>query len=330
MLAEPLTDTPSRVMNAPEVTDVLSVIVPVLQDGDDELTATYRAYRDALERWDGAVEFIYVLEASKSRALRALHLLQETGEPLVIVVLSRSEGEGAALRGGFEKARGDTIVTLPAYPEVEPAALPGVLEALEGCDFVVARRRSLVSSTTRSVQLAMFHRLIRRLFGHSFGDLVCRVRACRRPVFEELIGYGTEHHFLPLLAAERGLRIREVDVEPRYRAGTNGASKGGLLTRMRLALDSLALFVVLKFIRKPLRFFGMIGLPLFLIGLLYTSALAFGRLFLGMPLGDRPALILGVLLIVLGIQIVALGLIGEIIIFAAGKRIKDYIVEKVL
>jgi hypothetical protein len=74
----------------------------------------------------------------------------------------------------------------------------------------------------------------------------------------------------------------------------------------------------------------MIGLPLFLIGLLYTSALAFGRLFLGMPLGDRPALILGVLLIVLGIQIVALGLIGEIIIFAAGKRIKDYIVEKVL
>lgn len=330
MLAEPFTDTSPRVMAALEASDVLSVIVPVPDDGDDELTATYRAYRAALDRPHGMVEFIYVLEAGMERALRALNRLHETGEPLVIVVLSRSDGEGASLRSGFESARGDTIVTLPAYPEIDPAALPRVLEALDGCDFVVARRRSLVSSAARSVQLALFHRLIRSLFGHSFGDLVCRVRACRRPVFEELVGYGTEHHFLPLLAAERGLRIREVDVDPRYRGGTTGSQKGGLLARMRLALDSLALFVVLKFIRKPLRFFGMIGLPLFLIGLAYTTGLALGRLLFHTPLADRPALILGVLLIVLGIQIVALGLIGEIIIFAAGKRIKDYIVERVI
>jgi glycosyltransferase involved in cell wall biosynthesis len=329
MLAEPFTYTTPRFITSAEAIDLVSVIVPVLEDGDEELTATYRAYRDALRQADGALEFIYVLRVGTPRARRALRLLQDTGEPLVIVALSRSDGEGAALRCGFERARGETIVTLPAYPEVEPKGLAAVLEALEECDFVVARRRSLVSSATRSLYLAVFHRLIRRLFGHSFGDLVCRVRACRRSVFEELVGYGTEHHFLPLLAAERGLRIREVDISPRYRAGTPSGS-GGLMTRLRLGLDSLALFVVLKLIRKPLRFFGMIGLPLFLIGLVYTSALAFARLFFGVPLGDRPALILGVLLIVLGIQIVALGLIGEIIIFSSGKRIKDYIVEKVL
>ena len=88
--------------------------------------------------------------------------------------------------------------------------------------------------------------------------------------------------------------------------------------------------MVLKFIHKPLRFFGTAGLPILLIGLAYTGYLGFGRLFFGMPLADRPALILGVLLIVLGIQVIALGLIGEIIIFASGKRIKDYTIEKIL
>jgi hypothetical protein len=92
----------------------------------------------------------------------------------------------------------------------------------------------------------------------------------------------------------------------------------------------MALFIVLKFIFKPLRFFGTAGVPILLVGLLYTGSLAFNRMFFGTPLADRPALILGVLLIVLGIQVIALGLIGEIIIFASGKRIKDYTIEKIL
>ena len=92
----------------------------------------------------------------------------------------------------------------------------------------------------------------------------------------------------------------------------------------------LSLYVVLKFIHKPLRFFGTIGVPILLIGSIFTGDPGISRLFFGVPLADRPALILGALLIVLGIQVIALGLIGEIIIFVAGKRIKDYTIDRIL
>jgi len=108
------------------------------------------------------------------------------------------------------------------------------------------------------------------------------------------------------------------------------AGRFSLRSRLRLALDAISLYVVLKFTHKPLHFFGALGLPILLLGLIFTGALAVSRVFFGVPLADRPALILGVLLIVLGIQVIALGLIGEIIIFTSGKRIKDYTVEKVL
>ncbi|MGH6919141.1 MAG: glycosyl transferase family 2, partial [Geminicoccaceae bacterium] len=97
-----------------------------------------------------------------------------------------------------------------------------------------------------------------------------------------------------------------------------------------ILFDILTLYVLLRFTKKPLRFFGSIGMLVLIPGLLFTASLAIARLFYGVPLADRPALILGVLMIVLGIQIIALGLIGEIVIFASGRRIKDYTVEKIV
>ena len=100
--------------------------------------------------------------------------------------------------------------------------------------------------------------------------------------------------------------------------------------RVGVLLDILALYLVLKFTKKPLRFFGMIGLPILFVGLLSSGGLAIARLAYGVPLADRPALILAVLLIVLGIQILALGLIGELVIFASGRRIKEYTIERIV
>jgi hypothetical protein len=313
--------------------EIVSVIVAVMQDDDGGLTTAYQAYRAALDRASergaqGTLEFVYVLAPGTARAQAALEALKAAGEPLVLVLLSRSESEAAALRSGLQQARGETILLLPAYPQVAPEELPRLLDALAGCDMVVARRVQLASAAD-NFQVAVLHWVIRKLFGRTFGDLVCRVRACRRPVFEEIASYGTQHHFLPLLAAERGFRLREVDV--RQQPDPAAASRSsGLLARLRLTLDILALFMVLKFVRKPLRFFGTLGLPVLLLGLGYTAWLAVERLVFGVGLADRPALILGTLLIVLGIQVIALGLIGEIIIFAAGKRLKDYTVDRIL
>jgi glycosyltransferase involved in cell wall biosynthesis len=333
-IMRPASKLPSRSAAAPAsqpaTIGIVSVIIPLLRD-EGAIAEAHRAYKAALEGDRFRVEFLYVLDRRSRAALAALTALKQAGEPLTLIVLSRWDGEGAALRSGFEHARGETVLILPAHPQIDPRDLPKVLERLDHSDMAVATRVTPGNSWFEAVQTRLFQWLVRLLFGHTITDPVCRVRAYRRQVLQEIAGYSVQQHFSPLLAAERGFQIAEVEV--RASPPTAGAPRLGgfsVLSRLRLALEALSLYVVLNFIHKPLRFFGTAGLPILLIGLIYTGALGVSRLFFGTPLADRPALILGVLLIVLGIQVIALGLIGEIIIFVAGKRVKDYTIDRIL
>ena len=315
----------------PAALEVVSAIIPLLRD-DGAIADTHNAYKAALAGDGRQVEFLYVLDRRSHAALAALTALKQSGEPLTLIVLTRWDGEGAALRSGFERARGEKVLILPATPQVDPRDVPKVLEQLTRSDLAVANRVVRRRSWFEAVQARLFRWLVRLLFGHIINDPVCRVRAYRRQVLQEIAAYNVQQHFSPLLAAERGFQVAEVEVRPSQDAGGGKSHLRGfsLLSRLRLTLEALSLYVVLKFIHKPLRFFGTAGLPILLIGLVYTAYLGISRLFFGMALADRPALILGVLLIVLGIQVIALGLIGEIIIFVAGKRIKDYTIDRVL
>jgi hypothetical protein len=318
---------------APEPTTVESVsaIVPVLRD-EGAVAELHRAYKAALTGQARQIEFLYVLDRGAHKALAALTALKDEGEALTLIVLSRWDGEGAALRSAFRRARGGIILLLSAGRQVDPRDLPKLLDGLADHDMAVAKRVAPGGSRFAAVQARLFQWVIRTLFGRVIADPMCRVRACRREVLEDIAGYSVQQHFMPLLAAERGFRVAEVEVRRGQPTEDSIRRFGGfsILSRLRLAFEAISLFVVMKFIHKPLRFFGTAGLPILLVGLVYTGYLGFSRLFLGTPLADRPALILGVLLIVLGIQVIALGLIGEIIIFASGKRIKDYTVEKIL
>ncbi len=308
------------------VPPALSVIVPMFQDRSD-VVEVYDAYKSVIGSLAQPYELIYVLSRQSERALADLNGLRDRGERVRILVVSQQLGEAEALQNGFKHARGDVILTLPADLQVEPADIPRVVAALAECDVGVGRRPP-VSSMLQRLQARAFHWLLRRLFGHSFTDLICRVRAWRRPVIEEIALHGVQPHFLPLVASERGFRIREVDV----RAGRTGLAgvKLSLWNRIGVTLDILALYLVLKFTKRPLRFFGIIGMPILLLGVFSTGALVVAKLFFRVGLGDRPALILAVLLIVLGIQILALGLIGELVIFASGRRIKEYTIERIV
>jgi glycosyltransferase involved in cell wall biosynthesis len=311
---------------------VISVIIPVLRD-ERALAEVHRAYRAAFDRTEDEIEFIYVLGRESRQALAGLMALKEAGERLTLIVLSRWDGEGPALRSAFEHARGDRILILPASPQVDPRDVPQVLKLLAHADMVVANRLALGDSWLDAVQVRLFRWLVHLLFSRIITDPVCRVRAYRRQALQEIVGYNVQQHYSSLLAAERGFQIAEVEVRPSPPSAGGAPRQRGLsllLSRLRLTLEMLSLYVVLKFIHKPLRFFGTVGLPILLIGLIFTGYLGISRLFFGMPLADRPALILGVLLIVLGIQVIALGLIGEIIIFVAGKRIKDYTIDRIL
>ncbi len=317
-------DQPDRSAVAAERESV-SVVIVVLTE-EPGIVESYHAYRRALADSDRRIEFVYVLDQGKPKVFEELQALVEAGEPVKVAVLSRWDDEIGALQSGMRRASGEIILTLPAVPQVEPDELVKVIDAIEGVDMVAAQRPVYGRSWLYRVQDRLFHRTLRTLFGRPFRDLVCRVRAYRRATLEEILGYSTQQHFLPILAADRGFRIAEIDVAIRQSAGPHARFR----SQLRLLSDMIALFFVLKFVRRPLRFFGAIGLPLLAGGLLFTGALAIGRLLFGMPLADRPALILGVLLIVLGIQTIALGLIGEIIVFASGKRTREYTVDRIL
>ena len=309
-----------------EALDTLSVVVVVLVD-EPGIVESYQAYREALDRDGRSIEFIYVLDESKPRALEDLKALSDRDdEPLKVIALSRWDDEIGALKSAVRRASGDIILTLPAVLQVEPDDLNKVIDATNGVDMAVAERPTVGTSWLYGLQDRLFHGTLRALFGRPLRDLVCRVRAYKRATIEEILGFSTQQHFLPILAHDRGFKIEAVEVAMRQTASPH--ARFG--SQLRLLSDTIALFFVLKFVRRPLRFFGAIGLPLLLAGLLFTGALAIGRLMFDMPLADRPILILGVLMIVLGIQTIALGLIGEIIIFASGKRTREYTVEKIL
>jgi glycosyltransferase involved in cell wall biosynthesis len=304
----------------------LSVVVPVNREEPD-LAETHRAYKAAIESMESSYEFIYVLDGRYPDTLATLKTLKKADPLVIVLVLGGETGEAAALASGLKHARGESILTLPAHLQVDPSDIPRVIGALDHCQMAVGRRSAINSKLGQRILAGMFHRVLRALFGLPMSDLVCRVRACRRSVLDEIGLYGFQHHFVPLLAQQQGFTVHEVDVRP---GPASVAVRRTPLVYLGILFDILTLYVLLRFTKKPLRFFGTIGMVVLIPGVLFTAGLAIARLFYEVPLADRPALILGVLMIVLGIQIIALGLIGEIVIFASGRRIKDYTVEKIV
>ena len=175
---------------------------------------------------------------------------------------------------------------------------------------------------------SLFHKLLGWVTGARLHDLGCGARAFSRRVLEEIQLYGDQHRFLAVLAERQGFVVQEVDLaqspEDRFKSvyGPRDYARG--------LLDIFTIFFLVRFTKKPLRFFGMVGLTIFGIGSLLVAWLMVEKLFFGQGLAARPALLLSTLLVVLGLQLFALGLLGELIIFTHARAIKDYQIERVI
>ncbi len=311
----------SRAREAPLLDAPLSVVVLVDREPDD-IASLHRTYREATRPLAPEVEFIYVVDGPLERTIAALRELARQGEPLSILTFPKAFGEASALSVAFREARGGYILTLPVETQVELDELPELVTAIADADLVVCRR--LTDRPLRLGKSKKLEYLSRLLLGSSFEDLRCAVRLLRRSVADELVLYGNQHRFLPLIAQTQGFLVREVPVRGRIRENRRPRLAVNLL------LDLLTIYFLLRFVQKPFRFFGGFGMVILAIGGLVTAWLVIERLFFGVGLADRPALILSTLTIVLGIQIIAVGLIGEIIAFAHARNLKDYKIEKIL
>jgi glycosyltransferase involved in cell wall biosynthesis len=305
----------------------ISVVIPV-GDRQDELAELYREYRAGLDKLAAPWEVIFVLDGAQPVASAALRVLQEQGEPIIVLKLSRAFGEATALAAAFERATGAVVLTLPAYHQIEGGEIATLVAALGSADMAVGRRWPRAGGKFEAIRRRAFHRIVGTFTGSRFRDLGCGARAMHRRVVEEISLYGDQHRFLALLAERQGFRVIEVDV----RQSPKDYYRGGysLKEYAHRALDILTVLFLVRFTKKPLRFFGMLGVSTLVLGSALIAYLVVERLFLGQPLAERPALLLASLLAVLGLQLFAIGLLGELMIFTHASNIKDYQVEEVI
>jgi glycosyltransferase involved in cell wall biosynthesis len=305
----------------------LSIIVPVGARRSN-LKTLYAEYKAGAVAAGIPHEFIFVLDGPRADANRALDELQRDGETITIVNLTRCFGEAAALMAGFERATGNAILTLPAYHQIEALDLRKLVTALDTSDVAIGYRSPRAGNALEKMRRAAFHGMVNFVTGSKFRDLGCGARALRRQVFEELDLYGDQHRFIAILASRLGFRVAEVAVRQ------SAQDRHSRMYRPReyahQLLDLVSIFFLVRFTKRPLRFFGMIGALTFSIGALLITYLGVQRLAFDEKLADRPALLLAALLIVLGMQIFALGLLGELIIFTHARSMKDYRVEEVI
>jgi len=293
------------------------VIVSGKHQGLDEL---YLEYRSVFDEFEETVEFLFVAEPGMRAELKQAQSLASARRPVRVFEVATSMGESSLLLLGRDQSRGSILVTLPAYRRIEPKEILRLVERVrEGVALVSAVRiPSDDDHFLNRLQRRAFHFLLRRLVGARFRDVACGVRVMRPEVLYDVPLYGDAFRFLPLLAAREGFDVEEIEVAQHARDQHLKVYSPG--TYLRRFVDLVGMAFLSRFTQKPLRFFGLIGSTLALSGGLVLVVTVLQR-FAGTPLANRPALVLGVLLVVLGLQAIALGLIGEIIVhFSVGDR----------
>lgn len=303
---------------------LISVIVPVVERADD-LLAVYRAFTKELEARPEDHEFLFVFDGRFIPPPELVALAAED-PALRLLRFARPFGETAALRLGIEKSRGRLLITLPAYFQVQPEGISLLLDALSGdTDMVVASRSPRLDSWLNRVQSRAFQSIVGGVSQQRFHDMACGVRVMRRSVAESLPLYGDLHRFIPALALREGFRVEEVSIPQHPRdARTRVYGPGVYLRRL---LDIAAFFFLAKFTEKPLRFFGLVGLLFVGIGTVLSLVLFIQRVE-GQAIANRPALLLAVLFMALGVQLVGLGLVGEIIVHLRAPHRRAYRVRE--
>lgn len=306
----------------------ISAIIPVGSRHASDIRALCAEYRSGLDALGLSYELVIVLDGPMPDLVAELQRMLAREADVAVLALTRRFGEATALMAGFQRARGRIVLTLPAYAQIQGSDIGRLVRALGTADLAIARRCPRAGTRLEALRRRAFHGLIAAVTGQRYQDLGCGARAMQRRVLEEITLYGDQHRFLPVLATRQGFRVLEVDVRQSPQDRRVGAYPGR--EYLRRALDIFTVFFLVRFTKKPLRFFGMLGAVIFASGCLLVGYLAIDRLLLGHPLADRPALLLSSLLVVLGLQLLALGLLGELIIFTHARDIRDYQIDEVI
>jgi glycosyltransferase involved in cell wall biosynthesis len=289
----------------------LSVVIPIRNE-EPNLPELYREFTETLTAWGRSYELVLVDDGSTDRSFAILSELQAKDARVRVIRFRRNFGQTAAFAAGFKYARGALIVTADGDLQNDPRDIARMVDMIaEGADIVCGWRKNRKDALiTRRIPSMVANRLISWATGVRLHDYGCSLKVFRAEAVKPLKLYGEMHRFLPAIASELGVTIREVLVN--HRARQHGTSKYGLSRTIRVILDLMTVKFLLSYSTKPLQIFGLVGGGMLLSGLLVSAWLAYQRLFGYQSIANRPLLLLGILLIFTGLQLLTLGLLAEL------------------
>ena len=318
---------PSQVAAQPE----LSIVIPLFNEVQS-IPELYSQLTTTLEELGELYEVIVVNDGSRDGSMELLREIHDRDPRWRIVSFRRNFGQTAGFAAGFDYARGDIVITMDADLQNDPSGIPLLLDKMiDGYDVVSGWRKDRDDPfLTRRLPSMIANRLVSRASGVPLHDYGCSLKAYRAEVVKGIHLYGEMHRFVPAVAAWMGVTVAEVPVP--HRARQYGRSKYGIDRTFRVLLDLITVRFLLGYSTRPLHVFGGFGLLSAGLGIGIGLYLTYVKLIIGEDIGNRPLLILAVLLVIIGVQMIGMGLLGELIVRnyyeATGKRI--YVVREVL
>lgn len=295
---------------APEQIEV-SVVVPIYNEVES-IPRLVEAIATALQEQQISYEIVCVDDGSKDGSTELLRQLSHSRTDLRAVLLRRNYGQTPAMAAGFNYAKGRVIITLDGDLQNDPRDIPLLLAKLEeGYDLVSGWRKERQDAVlTRLIPSKIANWLIANVTGVNLHDYGCSLKAYRSELVVDMNLYGELHRFIPALAFIEGARIAEMPV--RHHARQFGKSKYGLGRTFRVLMDLFTIYFMKRFLTRPMHVFGLFGLAAMILGIGLGLYLTFIKLALGESIGDRPLLILSVVLFLTGVQLFSFGLLAEL------------------
>lgn len=306
---------------------MISFVIPLLNE-EDSLRALYEAVTRSAEPLPRAYEIILVDDGSTDQSPTILRdLFEADPEHVRVIQFRRNFGKTAALTAGFALARGDILVTLDADLQDDPGELPRLLDKLEeGYDLVVAWRTQRQDSISKRWPSKLANATVSTLTGAKLHDLNCGFKVYRREVVQDLKLYGELHRYVPVLAHWKGYRVTEVPVTHHPRL--HGQSKYGAGRLARGYIDFLSVLFLTTYLKRPMHLFGLAGTAVAGVGAIIMLYLGVLWLVEG-GIGWRPLLFLGITALVVGVQLISIGLLGEMLRNVTFKAEDEYSIRQV-